>query len=295
MSAAVVGLAGWALTIDDQGFRDYKADWKVRSNDVLDGPSVISFASGLPVIGSPWEFGNDVDDWCFCRPQCEIKPIINEERQLDWMVSQTFSNRPMARCQDVQIDNPLLEPFRIGGSFVTSTVEATHNYDGSAIRTSSWEVVRGSAVEKDTSLPTVNIGYNISDNPLAVFASMMHCLNDAPLWGLAPRCVKLSNCVWSRATYGVCTFYYIIDYEFQVDYNTFDRQVLDVGTRVLASGGNPANPRHFVAYKGDSDDEKGTVILKNGVAWNGSGSPGSINIAKYSEANLALLGLPLAL
>ena len=68
MSAAVQGLVEWKLSTDELAYRTYTAKYKIRCTDVNDGPQVVSNATGLPAIGDYWNYGNDLDPWCWCRP-----------------------------------------------------------------------------------------------------------------------------------------------------------------------------------------------------------------------------------
>lgn len=297
MSASVTGMYGWHLEVDEDGYRDYTADWKVLTTSPLDGPQTVMNASGLPVIGAVWDFGNDSDPWCFCRPNMAYASVTVGEPDVTWKVRQTFSNRPLKRCQDVSIENPLMEPFRISGAFGTYSFEASQDKDGRSIKTTSHEIIRGSIVEKDGSKPTVSIGFNTTSLPLTLFASTMHKVNDATLWGLNARCVRLVGVNWEKLMYGVCTSYYSIDYDFAIDYNTFDRKAIDEGTKILAPGGTASDPRDWMLYKNPNDDEKDTVIYDaTGQPWDGTpGDENYIDVKLYQQTNLLTLGIPSSL
>lgn len=286
---------GWDGKRTKDGHRTYHIDWLAVSTSTADGPAQAFAASGLAAVGSTWSFGNDVDAWAFCLPQMDVKPVVKKEPGYWWNIRQYFSTLPMERCQDASIENPLNEPDRISGSFTKTTKEAQFDRNGDPILTSSHERITGKAVERDYNKPTVVIEKTLATLPLSTYAPMIDTVNDATLWGLSARKIKLNNATWRRRLYGVCTYYYIVKYDFEIDYNTFDVTVLDEGTKVLVEGGTVTNPRHFKA-KTDAEGNPVKVLLDgNGAEWDGTGSPGTIDIEKYPESNFLLLGIPATL
>jgi hypothetical protein len=317
MVASVIG--GPVTTLLDrseEGHRTYSVIHRVKSTDLADGPSVVLDASGLPAVGSPWSFGNDNDSWAYCTGYAKVRKhsaVKEGDPTQHWTVEQKFSTIPTTRCQDESIENPLLEPQSISGSFVKYMKEATHDRNGDPIKTSSHELIRGAQVEFDGNRPTVQIGQNVVSLGLSTFSQMVDTVNDSTLWGLSTRMIKLSNVSWERNIYGTCTYYYTRTFEFDIDFTTFDRVVLDEGTKALgrldpATGvwdsstefapGVPLdldNPLHFTRYK-DKHGENSRVIL------NGSGVPittiadaGSVDIEYYTESNFLSLGIPTSL
>lgn len=312
----------WELTRDEkEGHRDYVIEHRVQTNDIEDGPFTVMLAAGLPAIGSTWVFGNDNDPWAFCTPYMKVsrvKGLRDAEPSKYWDVEQRFTTRPMNRCQDLAIEDPLLEPMRISGSFVKYLEEATHDYEGNPFLTSSLEPIKGAIVEFDANRPTVVIGQNVANLELDVFSAMIDHVNDAPLWGLGSRCIKLSNAPWERKYFGLCNVYYTRTLEFDIRYDTFDRETFDEGYMVLhghwddATGdwevtdvaeGVPAdatNPAHFIQrkdvnnenIKGFLDGEGKPLYSLSGT---GTGEPVIIPIRKYEESNFLLLGIPATL
>lgn len=311
MSAIVLGRYDWGMSRDKDGHRDYKIKWLMQTDDTDDGPAIVSACTDLPLIGDYWAYGNDADPWAFCWPTLEIQPTFDRERNPFWLASQTFSTRPFKRCQDDSIENPLSEPMRLSGSFIKFTKEATVDKDGKAIRSSSHEMLRGAAVEFDDNRPTVNVGMNLMSLPLSTFAPMVDTVNDATLWGLSARMVKLANVKWNRLVYGTCTYYYTVDYEFEVNYLTFDRYVLDEGAKCLIGwapgsraaaldpdAGSPANhtkAENFEVYKDKNGENARCLLDSKGRPLSDGDSPHEILVAKYTESNFLDLGVPTSL
>lgn len=320
------GPVTWSLAIErETRYRDYIIAHYVVTDDVGDGPYTAANCAGLPTIGSVWNFDNDYDPWAFCTPA--LKANIVAEKEGDptkhWRIEQLFSTRPLSTgtdCSQQNFDNPLTEPQRVGGSFAKYQEEAQKDRHGKLIKSSSYEMLRGPQNEWDAGRPTVWIEQNVTGLGLATFSEFQDHVNSGPMWGLGPRCVKLDNTTWERKTYGMCFVYYTRRFDFSVNFKTFDRKLLDEGTKVLNGrwptseelgagtpdvwmpdpGANYLDPSNFQRFK-DRHGENARVILDGGgqpittdqiTDPPQTGGPGQIPVEKYEEANLFLLGVP---
>jgi hypothetical protein len=298
MATELWGPIDWEGDIDDLGFRVWSIKWLIRA-DTADGPANVMRTDELPIAGDPWVIFADEDDWAFFTQRMSArryKPKDGEKHRW-WEVSQWATNRPQKRCNEFQIEDPLLEPPKIGGSFIKYTQEATHDRFGNQITTSSHEIIRGSQVEFDESRHSIRIEQNVPDLEADIWSPMQDCVNDEIIWGFPARCVKLSQVTWERNYYGACTVYYTRIFDFEVWVKTdpktglvrsgFDRDILDEGTKALmghwgtpsgetvrrwvldpidGQDPNPANPAHFARVL----DPKGNPIS---VILNGKGQP----------------------
>lgn len=274
---------------DAEGYRHYSVKFLLSTTDPSDGPFQALLTPGLFLPGAPWLVGNDFDPWVWCSPTAKIEIHQHKEgdKERHWTVEQEFTSRPVAphlqRCNDISIDNPLLEPQKISGSFTEFTREATHDRFGRPITNSSWEQIRGQHVEFDDNNPTVTIEQNVPLLQLSLFAPMVDTVNQRTMWGMPPRTIKLMNASWERKYYGVCYPYYTRRFEFEVNSETFDREILDEGTKVLNGHWNTTtrawvldningaapdrfNPTHFIQVK-DAHENPTKFIL------NGRGEP----------------------
>lgn len=229
----------WSGSTDDEGHRTYKVRWLVDTN-VAEGPASVLEATGLPVVGSQWNFGGDSDLWAWCLPAMQASPTVSGEACNLWTVDQTFSTKPPAvqRCADQKIDDPLLIPPEISGDFKNYTEEATEDRFGFKITNSAWEAIRGPKVEFDHNRQSVKIKMNFAMLNLPFVTAMIDTVNAFPIWGFPARCVKLSKATWDRKFYGSCYVYYSYTFEFDVSINQdgtsgFDRNLDDEGTKVL--------------------------------------------------------------
>lgn len=329
MAATLIGgPVTQALEKSDDAHRDYSVTYLVKVL-VTEGVYTALNCPDLPAPGSPWVFQDEVDVWAFRRQGASV--VIHNEREGDpskyYAVTLTFSTRPTWICSESEIEDPLREPQAVSGSFLRRTKEATYDRFYKPIKSSSHEMLRGPQVEFDKSKPTVIIEQNVADLQLALFSSMIDTVNSTPMWGLPPRCVKLDTCPWQKKYYGVCSVYFTRRLEFSVDFETFDRTLMDEGTKVLigawvranADGTKPSDygkwkspesanyldPTNFQRFK-DLNDENCRVILDGGgqpamtlnsfdpnsVTPPTPGEAGKIKVEKYFQSNFFLLGIP---
>ena len=128
------GRRKWEMTRDKEGHRDYRLTTTVKVDNNNDGPAIALSTPGIPLPGSVWAQGNDVDLWAFCYPDAKVIPVNRKGEKDDlWRIEQKFSTKPLERCNTTSIENPLNEPDRIGGSFVKYVREATHDKNDKAL------------------------------------------------------------------------------------------------------------------------------------------------------------------
>jgi hypothetical protein len=253
---------------------------------------------GLPQIGDTWAIFGDLDLLAFCHPDLKVTPEVTGEANTLWQAEQTFSTRAIKRCQSTSVDDPLLEPPEVSGTFTKYIREAYVDKDGDAITNSSLEIIRGELVEYDDPRPTVQVGMNVSTLPLATVTQILRQapLNSSTMWGLPARSVKLSNFTFTRKYYESCSVYYHIVYDFEINFDTWDRWMLDHGTRRLRDSGDDENPDDMIQHRNGNDGSLQTVLLDgSGGLLAPGGTPVEIKIELFDESNLLLLGIPSSL
>lgn len=299
MTALVLGKESWCGERDQKGYRNYELTLRVQSA-YSDGPAKVMVATGMPAIGAAWIYGNDNDPWAFNTPYMKITPMVSDGDKNDhWLVTLKFTNNPFSRCHTNAIDNPLSEPVTLGGSFIKCSKRTRTNYQGKFITNSSLEPI---PVEKDTNRPVVHCGMNVSSLGLDTFAAMVDTLNDATLWGLPTRCIKLSNVSWERRYYGSCSAYYTRNFEFEVRYETFDVvDEADVGLKhfnpkIKSTIAARKNPKNYIRIK-DTNGENAPPTPLDGagnINEDPLGNPKVITppIKIYGVSNFLTLGIP---
>lgn len=248
MPATIVGRIAWGGERNEKGHRIYKVVHRVVLSNNLEGPATVMSAAGLPSAGTAWNFGLDSDSWAFCKLAMSIRPaspLSDKEPLLHWDVEQTFSSESDSRsCKDEDVDNPLLQPQEVSGSFVRSREPATHDRWGLPIINSAFERIPSPEVDFDVSKPTVRISQNVASLQLALLNRMKDTVNDRELWGIPRRGVKLSGISWDVKYYGACLKYYTRTFDFEIDVfqdpeteevrSGHDRRISDWGTKVLS-------------------------------------------------------------
>jgi hypothetical protein len=320
------GRRSWSLSRDDTGYRTYKIKFLVHSkiDGVFPGPAEVSNTPGLPVIGSTWLYGGDIDVWVWCHAKADVKPLWNDEPCDWWECEYEFSNKPVSndRCQDNPIQDPLLEPQHVSGSFVKYVKEAAYDRFGTPLTTSAREQLRGPQVEFDYNRPQIVIEQNVGVLNLPLCASMVDTVNASAIWGVSPRCVKLSDFTWERKVYGSCYYYYTRRFTFDIDFNTFDRDLLDQGTICLRGAwatraddplfgdwvldsqvpkrvGSTTKPSALIRFTDWHGNPSSVILNGHGLPWNpdpagtGDDTAGSIHVEHYDESDFTLLSIPL--
>lgn len=258
MAGVCIDRLKWSLERDDEGHRTYAISWLIRTA-LEDGPHAALNAGGLPSIGSFWAFGGDTDIWAFCRPNAKVRPRDprDGEKSLWWVVDQTFSTRPLNRCEDEGVEDPLLEPQGVRGSFGTRNIEATEGKDGNPLANSAGQPLKGAIVEFEESSPSVEISQNVAVLGLNEFMKFVKHVNDRALWGLPKRSILLSTITWERKLYGTCDFYFTRNFSFKILTKKDD-------DGNLVSGWDRYAPDHGTAALGrwTKDDEENDVWTK---------------------------------
>jgi hypothetical protein len=219
------GQRSWSMERDDEGHRTYtvthivECDWTAGI-----GPATVLQTPGLPLPGAFWFFGSDVDIFATCYPTMKVTPHDEKEGEAArfWKVEQKFSTKPLKRCQDTKIEDPLLEPQKVSGGFTKAKKEAVHDRFGKMLRNASFEQIRGPQVEFDEGNATVKIEQNVSQLGLTTFSPMLNTVNDRELWGCPARTVKLTTASWERKILGSCGYYYTRNFEFEIELSQYE-------------------------------------------------------------------------
>lgn len=303
MAAEVVGIYSVEADRDNDAHRTYKVRWLVEIDDPLtEGPEVVSGASGLAPIGAGWVIGADNDPQAICRPTMKITPQTPGEIGLYWWVDQTFTSKPTSskdKNKQDNPDNPLLWLPEVSGGYNKFTREATQDNatPPKPLLSTSFERFKGSAVERDEGRPFVRIKTRQATLPLAYFATIMDTVNTSAMWGLSARQLKFSEFSWTKNWYGSnwTSFYYELDYGFEVNFATWDFKILNEGTKVLKPDGDVNKPDDYVPYllKG----QPSAVLLKtDGTAVTNESQINYKVFQVYGESNLlSVPGIPVTL
>jgi hypothetical protein len=282
---------------DKDRHRTYKVAHIVSAEPGQEGGFAALQATGLPAIGSEFNFAGDYDPYAYCTAEASVSPYEEREGAEDdlFLVEQTFTTRPTNKCSEQNFEDPLLEPMKLSGDFKNRREESSFDRFNRPIVTSSWELIRGKDNEWDVASATVEVEQNVALLELDLCTYMLNRVNMFPLWGLPARCVKLSSFGWSQKFYGQCYYYYTRRFSFDIDFRTHDRYVLDEGTKALRgkwiraasateapvyrvlNNANRWKPADFIRYA-DPNGNPGRVVL------NGYGLPSGVCVS-YGVSN----------
>ena len=330
------GARRWGMRRTKDGHREYTLKARVETlRSPYHGPMAALYAPGLPVPGSVWNFGEYENDiYAFCTHEVQIDQVMSDGEVNNYFdLTYTFSTSPQETCYLDWTDDPVLRPDKLSGNFVRYTEEAVNDRFGEPILSSSWERITGPKVEFDANRPQIHIENWSATLDLATLCEYIDGVNDYSLWGFPPRSIKFSACSWRQLYRANCVCVYHRVLEFDINPNTFDREILDEGTKVLhgewdrasgtwkvkplgvTAGGelimpDRTNPSHFVRYVDPNSNVTRVILNGQGVPWNPgrytSGTAtaslgtdddekGYISVEKYQSRNLLLLGIPATL
>lgn len=285
------------MTRDKDGYRHYTIRHMVVG-ETTDGPAEALTTFGLPIPGNSWILDGEFDPWCTCTLDAKVTPHGAKEGSPSrfWIIEQEFTNKPEThsaqkgyeRPKNDQQDNPLLEPQKISGGGVKYQEEAVYDRFGRPIVNSAYEPIRGPKVEFDANRHSVKIEQNVPLLEIEACTLALDTVNLLPMWGVGRRRVKLSHFSWEVKYYQRVNKYYTRHFEFEINNGTWDRYIIDEGTRCLRGhwdkgtglwvldpvAGLPPDPfnlTHFDFYQ-DRKGNMGRVFL------NGAGLPAGIMI-----------------
>ena len=254
MTVAAANPISSELETDEEMHRTYTSYYEVQtSTRNTHSPISVCQASGIPTYGSTYSWGLDTDNWAWCN---SIRAKLREDQKTTaklWSVTVTHTTRPKLRCSDVQIENPLDEPYFLSGSFMQFRKPATQNNAGDAIFNTVGEPFIP-AIERDDSRDTLIIEKNTATIDLALRDSFRDAVNSVDIWGLPPHTVKLQQWAWDIAYFGVCNAYVRNRLEFHInttEYENFqtgigfDFNVLNAGFRYKNDCDNTDKEKRF--------------------------------------------------
>lgn len=261
MSAVLNGLLEWSVDRDDEGHRTYTATHQVGCNPG-DGPSAILSCPGLPSPGSSWNIAGDFDVWATCRLGAKVKmlDVKKGEKAKIWGVEQTWSTKPFKRCNEAQVEDPLLEPQKVSGTFKLDKEEATYDRFGKRILNSAHEMVRGPQNEWDYMKSQVQISQNVPLLQLELCAAFANCVNSSTLWGNPRRCIKLSEFSWEKKYFGLCNSYYTRNFGFEVYVRKSENQQ-GAQTATIAAGGFGYTQDSYVVLDGGAHSTPAMLVV----------------------------------
>jgi hypothetical protein len=294
MAFALQGLIKANASADDEGYRTYDTEWRVKSTLTGDHGAQALVTAGLPLVGATYILDNDFDTDAYCLPGWKATRETDDPGKPNWYIVRIpFSTKPMWRCQDARPLDPLLEPLRKGGSSKTIMGEAVHDAMGNLFANSASQPITGKLAEiEKTGGSQVWVEANVASIDLDLLSSLEHHVNDALMWNLSARKIEFDSWTFENKFYGVCFEFFTLRMLFNIDGNTFDRVIPDKGTMVWDGAGDPAKATSYIRAKDDSDENIECYLDLSGNRWD---KITPANIEKTwrlkPEGDLSLLGV----
>lgn len=222
--AYIRGLMDWSVDVDDDGNRTYTAEILVDLESYSLGPAAALQIPGMPLPGSFWAVGGDIDVYAKWRWGGSVRKHdapAGEPTNL-YIVTKKASTKAEKRDHSGNPNggngqqNPLDVKDQISGSSVKYQEEDPVAVTGYDIKTRVGELVRGPTVEWDKSRFTISYEQKRQNVEGGLCISLLDNLNDRPMWGFPARSVKLSSFGFDRLYYNDTYVYYSRKFEFEI-------------------------------------------------------------------------------
>jgi len=290
---------------DAEGNRTYKVTHQVLTSDKLDGPRSVALSMGIDYTTS-YSFGNEVDAGAYFTGGLSSLFVEDQGARKKYRVEVEYSTKAKKRCDEVQIDDPLLIPPDISGDFAQFQKPFIKDKDGRPYLNSSRQPFVD--VPKDDSRPTLKIKKNFASISLAQFVEYADAVNSDTFFGLPERIWKMQRIAWSRAFLGSCGPYYPVELEMHANWETWDFSEVDRGFYELVTDGSGSGSISVSGVSDCSGDKRVLITDARGHPLNeaspldGAGKALGpcaelvyIEARGYRELPYAALGIPTSL
>lgn len=202
----------------DDGSIAYDVVWRVRTDNVSDGPAVVRTAPGLPKRGDTYSFGNDSDPFASCRSRSFSLVSLDETRRL-WDVNLQYSTKGSSQNPDDNNSSPA-DPIDWSWHCEFSTwqrmIAPDKDIDSRAlINTADEPFLPPPEVAKH--LPLVVLDKNHPTLDLIDWAAAVGKVHPSELWGLAARAIKMKTWTVKPHWLGSGQMYWSNHIELEID------------------------------------------------------------------------------
>jgi len=235
--------------------RSYVSTFEVITDDVDDGPITAAAASGIPLRGDSYTFGNDYDTWCFAQEAKATLRSADETRKI-WTVTVEYLHPDDQQAKDESTTGNYQDPvdmgWKISGSFSGEQVPTVKDKDGALIANSAEQVFLDPPLMKDANVDTLILSKNTATIDLSVRAELIGKVNEVAIWGLEPRQVKLRRWDYQIQWYGNGDSYVSNTWEFAIKSQKSEIDASEIGwTDELLDQGN-----RYIINAGENDPQK---------------------------------------
>ena len=298
MSASIRGISptdrGGSINTD--GVREYRLQYKVTTTDSDDGASTVRNAFGLPNIGDLYAPGNDFDAAAIVTN----KEVISTECPWEWIVEITYSTKSE---QPQAIDNPLNKPPEVSYGFQARKilVPGRHNDPGNVMDGQIVEVgiyapngeLFDPQPEIEINEPLLTVKRNVQTISGQVMMALSNAVNADSWQGAFPRQLRMMAPQATLVYHKTIGPYWEVTYQIAFRYETWDVVILNQGTYYFV-GGAPTNIWGSTSFRTPFTDGHGGVILGNLTTAgdkNNTATPTFSRLRVYREINFGSLGI----
>lgn len=205
--------------------KTYEVQYRLLTNDPLDGPGIVVNHSELPALYDSYEFGNDSDANVYLISK-QPREESSDGSFKTWTVTCEYSNAPPVELTS----NPISEPAKFSMSFDQFTTIARLDQDGRPITNTRSQAFTPSP-EMDQSRPVYVVRRNELFINLPFVIDMVDSVNVSAWKGCAPRTVKCKSIVTGEIQQRNGISFYETTYEFHLYDQTWDLFILNQTTK----------------------------------------------------------------
>lgn len=202
--------------------RTFTLEFLVGTSDPNDGPAVVLAAPSLPVLGSTYAQGNDIDPLATCtavRANGTAHPLL-------WKVEADFDTE---RLITNAFNHPLNAPAEVSWDFISYTRPMVRDARGVSVTNSSNEKYEPGAMMEDTR-PVLRVTRNEATFDPALALLYQDATNSDVFAGALPGTAKVQHITGKRQV-DVGLVYHSVTYEISFRRESFVREILDTGFR----------------------------------------------------------------
>lgn len=220
--------------VDGEGNRTYGVTWAIWTDVATVGPIAVRNALGL-TYSSYYQFYDEQDLGAFFDG-VDVQGInLDQSGRLRRYATVKYTTRPKKRCDEAQIDNPLLQPEKRSGSFAQFQTPLVKDIFGAAYTNAAGHPLFDAV--KDDSRPSLVIQKNFPLSHLPVLWSYRDAVNIDTFYGKPKRQWKVMRIAWDEVFLGTCASYAAVTLEFQHDPDMWDFEHVNAGFYELTAGG----------------------------------------------------------